>query len=239
MRVLTVVHQRDAGPGVFAEAADALGHELVEWLPSESPPPGPDAFGAAMVFGGAMDVDEEDEHPWLSGEKHFLRGLLDRRMPVLGVCLGAELLAEAAGAEPGRASQPEIGWHEIELTPEASEDRLLGWLPERLEGFQWHSYEAPLPPGAVPLAESRVCLQAFRLPDGGGWGLQFHAEVTRQSLERWLADYRRDLDAVRIGLDPDSLRAETARKIDAWNELGRGLCARFLETAQHCAVTLG
>jgi GMP synthase (glutamine-hydrolysing) len=237
--VLTVVHQRDAGPGVFAEAADALGHELVEWMPSEGPPPAPDGFGAAMVFGGAMNVDEEDEHPWLPGEKRFLGGLLDRRMPVLGVCLGAELLAEAAGAEPGRASQPEIGWHEIVLTPEASDDPLLGSLPERLEGFQWHSYEAPLPPGGVPLAESSVCLQAFRLPDGAGWGLQFHAEVSRESLERWLADYRQDPDAVRIGLDPDALRAESARKIDAWNELGRGLCARFLEVAQHGTLTPG
>ncbi len=224
---------------MFAEAADALGHELVEWVPSEGPPPGLDGFGAAMVFGGAMNVDEEDEHRWLPGEKRFLGGLLDRRMPVLGVCLGAELLAEAAGAEPGRASQPEIGWHEIVLRPEASDDPLLGSLPERLEGFQWHSYEAPLPPGAVPLAESPVCLQAFRLPDGAGWGLQFHAEVTRESLERWLADYRQDPDAVRIGLDPDALRVESARKIDAWNELGRGLCARFLEAAQHGTLTPG
>lgn len=232
MRVLAVVHQRDAGPGVFAEATAALGHELVEWVPSDGRPPAADGLGAAMVFGGAMNVDEEEAHPWLRGEKDFLRALLEEGTPVLGVCLGAELLSEVAGAKPGRASEPEIGWHEIELAPAAREDPLLGPLPERLEGFQWHSYEAPLPPGGTPLAESPVCLQAFRLADGAGWGIQFHAEVTPETVEQWLRDYHTDPDAVRIGLDPDRIRAETARKIDSWNELGRSLCARFLEAAQ-------
>jgi GMP synthase-like glutamine amidotransferase len=231
VRVLAVVHQRDAGPGVFAEATAALGHELVEWMPSKSPPPGVDGVGAAMVFGGAMNVDEEEAHPWLPGEKDFLGALVEQRTPVLGVCLGAELLSEVAGGNPGRAPEPEIGWHEIELTPAARDDPLLGALPERLEAFQWHSYEAPLPPDATPLAESPVCLQAFRLADGAGWGIQFHAEVTRESVEQWLRDYQSDPDAVRIGLDPGALEAETAGKIEGWNELGRAICSRFLEAA--------
>jgi GMP synthase-like glutamine amidotransferase len=201
-------------------------------VPSESAPPELDGYGAAMVFGGAMNVDEEKAIPWLRGEKDFLGRLLAERTPTLGVCLGAQLLAEAAGARPARASEPEIGWLDISLGPEARDDALFGPLPDRFEGFQWHSYEAPLPPGAVPLAESPVCLQAFRLADGAGWGLQFHAEVTRESVGHWLDDYRSDPDAVRIGLDPEALRAETARKIDAWNELGRGLCGRFLAAAE-------
>ena len=232
MRVLAVVHQRDAGPGVFGEAVAAAGHELADWVPSESPPPELDGFGAAMVFGGAMNVDEEDENPWLPAEKDFLRRLLAERTPLLGICLGAQLVAEAAGAEPGRAPEPEIGWFEIALAPEAREDPLLGPLPERIEGFQWHSYEAPLPPGAAALAHSPVCLQAYRLADAAGWGIQFHAEVTREAVGLWLDDYRSDPDAVRIGLDPDALRAETDRKIESWNELGRGLCSRFLEAAR-------
>jgi GMP synthase-like glutamine amidotransferase len=185
-----------------------------------------------MVFGGAMNVDEEEANPWLRSEKDFLRLLLAKRTPTLGVCLGAQLLAEAAGARPARAAEPEIGWLDIAVAPEARDDALFGPLPEKFEGFQWHSYEAPLPPGAVPLADSPVCLQAFRLADATGWGLQFHAEVTRDSVGDWLDDYRSDPDAVRIGLDPGALRAETARKIDAWNELGRGLCARFLQEAE-------
>jgi GMP synthase (glutamine-hydrolysing) len=232
VRVLAIVHQRDAGPGVFGEAAAGLGHELVEWVPSEAPPPALDGFGAAMVFGGAMNVDEEEANPWLAPEKELLRRLLAEPVPTLGVCLGAQLVAEAAGAEPRRAPEPEIGWREIELRAEARDDALLGPLPEKLEGFLWHSYEAPLPPGAVALADSAVCLQAFRLADGAGWGVQFHAEVTSESVGHWLDGYRSDPDAVRIGLDPDALRAETTRKIDAWNELGRGLAARFLDAVR-------
>jgi len=229
LRVLSVVHQEDAGPGVFGEAAAAGGHELVEWLPRDTPPPAVDGFDAAMLFGGAMNVDEEDAHPWLRPEKELLGALLEAGTPVLGICLGAQLLAEAAGASPGRAREPEIGWFEIALEREAAGDPVFGLLPERFEGFQWHSYEAPLPPGAAPLARTPVCLQGYRLEGGGGWGIQFHAEVTREQVGRWLDDYRSDPDAVRVGLDPDALRAETARKIDRWNETGRALCARFLQ----------
>jgi GMP synthase-like glutamine amidotransferase len=229
LRVLSLVHQEDAGPGVFGETATARGHELVEWIPRDAAPPPVDGFDAAMVFGGAMNVDEEDANPWLRPEKELLRGLLGTGTPILGVCLGAQLLAEAAGATPGRSREPEIGWLEIALEREAAGDPVFAGLPDRFEGFGWHSYEAPLPPGAVPLARSPVCLQGYRLADGGGWGIQFHAEVTREDLGHWLDDYRSDPDAVRVGLDPDALRAETARKIDGWNETGRQLCARFLD----------
>lgn len=226
-RVLAIVHQRDAGPGVFAD----LEAELDEWMPADAPPPSLEGYDAVMVFGGAMNVDQEDRLDWLRPEKELLREVLERRLPVLGVCLGSQLLAEAAGAEPRRAREPEIGWHKIELTSEAADDPLLGGLPERLEGFSWHSYEAPLPPGAVVLARSPVCLQAFRLDGRAAWGLQFHAEVTEAIVRDWLADYRSDPDAVRVGIDPDALRAETRRRIGAWNETGRAIARRFLAAA--------
>jgi GMP synthase (glutamine-hydrolysing) len=227
MRVLSVVHQHDAGPGVFADA----GAELVQWVPAEAAPPDPAGFDAAMVFGGSMNVDEEDAHAWLGDEKHLIRSLLERRTPILGVCLGSQLLAEAAGADPRRAARPEIGWHAVELTDEGRDDPLLSALPERFEAFQWHSYEAPLPPGAVPLARSPVCLQAYRLAGAAAWGIQFHAEVDEGIVRSWLADYRADADAVRIGIDPAALARETAAKIGAWNELGRRFARRFLAEA--------
>jgi GMP synthase (glutamine-hydrolysing) len=237
VRVLTIVHQEDAGPDVFAEAAEASGHELVEWRPPEGPPPTEDGFGAAMVFGGSMHVDQEEANPWLPGEKAFLRELLERGTPAVGVCLGSQLLAEAAGASPRRAQRPEIGWHPIELTSAGERDPLLGELAGGFEGLAWHSYEFPLPPGADPLARSSVCLQAFRLRERPVWGLQFHAEVTREDLGRWIDDYDSDEDAVRIGVDPEALRAQSERRIGAWNELGQGIAGRFLREAQ--AVTRG
>jgi GMP synthase (glutamine-hydrolysing) len=232
VRVLTVVHQRDAGPGVFAEAAAAGGDELVEWVPADGEPP-PRDFDAAMVFGGAMHVDQEDEHPWLRSEKELLRTLLEARVPLLGVCLGAQLVAEAAGAAPHRAARPEIGWHAVELAPAAVDDPVLGPLPRRFQAFGWHSYEAPLPPGATALGRSALCLQAFRVDPAPAWGIQFHAEVRRSDVERWVADSREDEDAAAAAIDPDEIAAETDRRIDGWNDLGRGLARRFLD---HCAA---
>ena len=236
MRVLTILHQRDAGPGVFAEAVAAAGHELVEWMAPESPPPALEEFGAAISCGGAMHVDQWETNPWLEGERELLRELLARGTPVLGVCLGAQLLSEAAGGTPRRASRPEIGWHDIELCVEGLDDPLMATLPHRLEVFNWHSYETAPPPGATRLAKSDVCVQAFRLT-GSSWGIQFHAEVTGHDLNSWLDHYASDEDAVRVGVDQGALRAETESKIAAWNEVGRGICQRFLRLAESGRAT--
>jgi GMP synthase (glutamine-hydrolysing) len=231
VRVLTIVHQPDAGAGVFGREAEAAGHELVPWVPSNGEPPELDSIDAAMAFGGAMHPDQEQEHPWLKRDKELLAELLERRIPTLGVCLGSELLAEVAGAPPLRASRPEIGWYRIELSEEGAEDPLFSGLPREFEGFGWHSYEWPLPLNGVALASSDVCLQAFRLADVPAWGVQFHAEVSREDLNAWLASYDKDADAVRLGLDPEALRQESAQRIGDWNALGSGLAARFLEAA--------
>jgi GMP synthase-like glutamine amidotransferase len=231
LRVLAVVNELDAGAGVFAGPVTAAGHELVEWVPWRESMPAIDDVGAAMVFGGSMNVDEEAQHPWLVPEKELLRDLVARDVPTLGVCLGSQLLAEAAGAQPRRAARPEIGWHAVELTAEAPDDPLLGALPPRFEALQWHSFEAPLPPGATALAQSPVCLQAYRLAGGRSWGVQFHPEVTATDLGTWLDHHRDDADAVRLGIDPEAIRAETATRIKAWNDLGRGIAARFLAAA--------
>jgi GMP synthase (glutamine-hydrolysing) len=232
MRVLAIVHQRDAGPGVFAEAIAAAGGELDEWTLAERPEPPADPLGydAVLVLGGAMNVDEEERHGWLVEEGVLLRELLAREVPLLGLCLGGQMVAAAAGAEPGRAPRPEIGWHRVEVTSEGADDPLHRPLAPGFEAFQWHSYEFPLPPGAVPLARSEVCLQACRI-GGRAWALQFPPEVSAADARHWIDDYRADPDAVRIGIDPVALGAETERKIGAFNQLGRDLCRRWLGVA--------
>ena len=119
----------------------------------------------------------------------------------------------------------------MELTAEGAEDPLLAPLAPRFTAFQWHSYEAPLPPGATALARSAVCLQAYRIGESA-WGIQFHAEVSAADAEYWIADYRSDPDAVRIGIDPEALRVETRAAIGDWNRLGRELCGRFIDAAR-------
>jgi GMP synthase-like glutamine amidotransferase len=230
MRLLAIVHQPDAGPGVFAQEIAASGARLETWmLPTQEVPPRPlSEYAAVLTFGGAMHADQEDGHPWLASEKALLARLLERRVPLLGVCLGAQLLAEAAGAPVRRATVPEIGWYEVRTTAEALDDPLIGPLAPQFAALQWHSYEFLLPPGAVPLAHSDRCLQAFRIADVA-WAIQFHAEVTREDLETWVDEG--DPDAVAHGVDLEVFRRQTPGAIRGWNRLGRALCKRFLAAA--------
>jgi len=219
--VLAVTHGPSVGPGVFADAIDAAGHELRDWSVPELGPPDEEA-DAVIVLGGAMHPDEEGRHGWLRPELDWLREQLDRGTPLLGVCLGSQLIARAAGAQVFRAAEPEVGWLPVELTEAGAADPVAASLPERFDAFQWHQYTHALPAGAVELARSRVCTQAFRL--GQAWGVQFHPEVRAAQVEAWLAEDPADV------ADPNGLRVATQTRIAAWNELGRRLCRAFLET---------
>jgi GMP synthase-like glutamine amidotransferase len=227
---LAIVHEDHAGPGVFGEAIRERGDTLEEWMvPTVAEPPGdPLGYDAVLVLGGAMNVDEGDEHPWLHAERGLIGELLERQVPLVGLCLGSQMVAAAAGAVPRRAPRPEIGWHTVELTEAGREDPLLGPLGPSFEAFQWHSYEFPLPPGAVALARSEVCLQGARIGQAA-WAIQFHPEVTEADALHWTADYESDGDAVRIGIDPTALALEIEAKIAAFNELGRDICRRWLD----------
>jgi GMP synthase (glutamine-hydrolysing) len=233
MRALAIVHQPDAGPGVFADPfAQRPDWELVEWLIAADPQPPlhPASADAVLTFGGAMHADQEASHGWLASEKELLRELLAAEVPLLGVCLGAQLLAEAAGTRVRRAREPEIGWIDVEVGAEGAADPLIGALAPRFSAFEWHSYEIPLPEGAVALARSENVLQAFRIGERA-WGIQFHAEVSAGDADSWILDYDSDEDAVRMPIDWAAFREQTARAMPDWNELGRALCSRFLAAA--------
>src|SRR4051794_36564085 len=149
MRALAIVHQPDAGPGVFAEEMRARGVELDEWALSErgtGPPREIADYDAVLTFGGAMHADQEDRHPWLRFEKDFLAAMLDDGMPLLAVCLGTQLLADAAGGSARRAGEPEIGWRGVGGTGGGRGEPGVGPPGPSFEGLPWASHEAP-PPG--------------------------------------------------------------------------------------------
>jgi GMP synthase (glutamine-hydrolysing) len=224
MRILSITHGRTVPGGVFDEVVEGAGHSLERWsVPHGAAPRAAREYDALMVFGGAMHPDQDEHFPWLEWEAEFLHDALEQDVPAIGVCLGAQLLARAAGAGVGPASAPEIGWFEVELTSEGRRDPVLGVLPPQTRAFQWHHYTFETPAGGTELARSDVCTQAFRV--GNALGVQFHAEVTEPMIEGWLAEDPDDVP------DPEVLLADTRATIGAWNEQGRRLCEAFLKTA--------
>jgi GMP synthase (glutamine-hydrolysing) len=128
------------------------------------------------------------------------------------------------------ATEFEIGWYPVELSDAASDDPVLGGLPQRFDAFQWHYYTYDLPAGAVELARSAICTQAFRL-GGNAWGVQFHPEVTLPQVQSWVDEKEE------VPIDDAALMAETSERIGAWNDLGRALCGAFVTAAERVAVT--
>jgi GMP synthase-like glutamine amidotransferase len=232
LKVLAVIHGEEARAGVFGDVTAGRGHSLEEWsLAWNVPPPRPmDEYDAVFVFGGAMHADQDDRHPWLRDENLLIQSLLNLRVPFLGVCLGAQLLAKAAGSWVGPAEKPEIGWSPVELTSAAREDPLLSRLPAQFEAFQWHYYTHGLPGGSVELARSAICTQAFRL-GRAAWGIQFHAEVTERQIGHWIAENPEEVPG-----RGEELTRETAEKIGEWNALGRTLCEGFLALSETAAA---
>lgn len=145
-----------------------------------------------VVMGGPMSVNDEDLHPWLAVEKAFVREAIRAGKRVLGICLGAQLIASALGAKVYRNAVKEIGWYPIAPVPVADGDHAFRFSPGVL-AFHWHGETFDLPPGAVHLARSAGCEhQAFRIGERA-LGLQFHLETTPESVRALVANCRADL----------------------------------------------
>jgi GMP synthase (glutamine-hydrolysing) len=187
-RLLVVQHEPSSTPGLLVEAAVATGVELdVVAAPDGQVPVELGDASGLVVLGGEMDFDELDAYPHLERAKTLLRDAAARDAPALGICLGAQLAADALGgrAYPGPAGE-EVGWTKVELTAAGRADPVLGALVEPAEMFEWHHDTFEPPPGAVQLATGSVYEhQAFRL--GSVVGVQFHPEVDGPLLAAWWA----------------------------------------------------
>jgi len=181
-----------------------------------------------VVLGGPMSVDEVQQYPFLQAEVGWLQEALALQLPVLGVCLGSQLLAKAAGARVYANGVKEIGWYGLDLTPAAAEDPLFAGLAPRQQVFQWHGDTFDLPREAVHLASSPACRhQAFRMGESA-WGLQFHVEMTADLVLRWL-DHplnRQELSTLDY-IDPELIHAGIDEGLAAMRRLGDHLLPAF------------
>lgn len=188
-------------------------------------------YDALIVLGGPMNVDETEAYPNLAIEPELIREALDRGLQVLGICLGAQLLAKALGGGVGPNGSHEIGWHEVRLTAEGRDDPVLSELRAPAPLFHWHGDRFELPPGGTRLAESDLCdNQAFRCGERA-LGLQFHLEVDAPLIERWLTVpvNRRLIEGLAGEVDPAVVRRLTPSLIDDLQAQSRRVFGRWID----------
>ena len=183
MRMTVLQHVPFEGPAGIADWAERRGHRLSTLaLYDGDPLPEPSEYDWLIAMGGPMSVGDQSQYPWLAREKAAIRAAIDAGRTVVGVCLGAQLIAQVLGARVFPNAHKEIGWMPITLTEQGRTSDLFGFLPASFEVFHWHGETFELPAGAIPLASSAACAnQAFLYADRV-LGLQFHVESTQQSV---------------------------------------------------------
>jgi GMP synthase (glutamine-hydrolysing) len=166
---------------------------------SDPVPTSPLGYDAIVILGGPMAV--YDNLAYLQKEQELIRNAMKNDTPVLGICLGSQLIAQAAGGRVYKGKKKEIGWHNVYLTPASSNDIFRGFTDKMIRIFQWHGDTYDLPANAKVLAYSDLYPQAFRI--GSAVGLQFHIEVDEPLIQTWMKEYSADLTAEKIR--PESL----------------------------------
>jgi GMP synthase-like glutamine amidotransferase len=217
VRALVVKPHTLSDPGLVGAHARELGFQMVRHVADlEGPPPRPDDFDFVIVMGSPWSVYGAEVEPWIEGVLDLIRQAVEREVPVLGICFGAQAFAQAMGGEVRKADHPEVGWQRVATD-----------LPDLIEEgpwFMWHSDTFDLPPSARLLASTEASPQAYSL--GRHLLVQFHPEVTAEILDSWIQEDPSDLN--RQGIDPAALVGETAARLAEAEARAARLLDRFL-----------
>ncbi len=193
--------------------------------------PSLEGYEALIILGGPMNADQIDSHPNLITEVEIIREAVDKQLSVLGICLGAQLLAKALGGSVSRNPTREIGWYDVELTDAGSSDPVLADFSSVQQVFQWHEDGIQLPPGCTHLAASDAsAVPAFRHGEHV-YGFQFHLEVNESLIERWLTVPANQaiLQDEAGHIDPNQIRRQCTESIGALEALSRDTFSRWIE----------
>jgi len=189
-----------------------------------------DGYDGLVVLGGPMSVNDAGRLPHLSTEMKLIEEALRRALPVLGICLGAQLIAKTLGAAVYRNKIKEIGWYDVSPTDHAQSDPLLGAFAETEKIFQWHGETFDIPCSTHHLAFSSLCAnQAFRHGDNV-YGFQFHLEVDEPMIHRWLrvAENRQEIAALGGAITPERIHEETSAHISRLHQLSERVFGEFI-----------
>ncbi|HTY44675.1 MAG TPA: type 1 glutamine amidotransferase [Patescibacteria group bacterium] len=222
--VLIIQHIDIEGPGSIEEFFQNTAWTLrvINAWEERQFPSRPEAVDAIISLGGPMNAYEEDAHPFLRQEDAFLKRAVTAEIPILGICLGGQLLAKACGARITKLPSPEIGWYTADLTVEGAKDPLFEGLGPQLKVFQWHQDAFGIPQGGLCLAATGTCPhQAFRF-GRNAYGIQFHIEVTPEMIDAWIRAY---LESAR--LDAKSMLIEAYRQKAAYSRQAQCIYLNF------------
>jgi GMP synthase-like glutamine amidotransferase len=233
MKFLVIKHAVVEGLGIFEQFCHAAGIALdaVELEQGDSFPDIAD-YSALWVMGGAMNVGDEEAFPWLNDEKALIRrAVRELQLPYMGICLGAQLLADALGGAVQPMVEPEVGLLTVTMNATGCNHPLLNELPETLSVLQWHGQEVKyLPEGAILLASSDRCqVQAYAVGDYA-FGLQFHSEFTDTTLADWtrIPAYSEDLEAALGSTGSAHLQRAVSEHLPIMNREAKILFDNFL-----------
>jgi len=189
--ILIIKHIDIEGPGTLGDFLKSQGEpfRIVELGAGEPLPDDPREFKAVVVLGGPMNVYEEDRFNFLKPENEFIQKVLNAEVPFLGICLGSQLLAKAAGAKVVRSPVKEIGWYQIQLTQDGKKDQLFKNFKPEDPIYHWHGDMFQIPSNGKLLASAQGCPHQALKVGKNAYGLQFHVEVTDRSIKEWCEEY--------------------------------------------------
>jgi GMP synthase (glutamine-hydrolysing) len=231
-KIWVLQHHPGENLGSIADALEgaALAWQYVRVFNQQPIPRDMKGAGGLIILGGAETVYQLDRYPYLRDEIALIENALAEGKPMLGVCLGSQLLAAALGVQVRRGVQREIGWYPVRLNDAAREDRLLSGLPHEFVAMHWHGDVYDLPSGATALASSELTeVQAFR-HGANAYGIQFHAEMTREILTALVGEFGEGLK--RVGIDGDAIATQAEAHLPKLEAIGGQIFGRWAAPIQ-------